>query len=154
MWHKKSTYIIGLLTVLLIGISLFVYIIMVPYTNYHNELDTIESTIIEQEGLKNVQSFEKYNGSEVYYIIQTKAKVYVYNQDLERVYRRNITRLAFDEVEGLFNKEDYESIKEELGYENEKLCYVYTLYTSSTVEYRYYNLESGQLMKMYSLKRN
>ncbi len=140
------------LSIILACILAFLFIFHIPYVNYHTELNSIQSKLIQQSHLENIESFSEYNSLDTYYIVTTNTMFYIYNHDLDCIYRKQLSKLVFEDIQDSIDLTVYEKVNQTYGYENDKPCLVYTLYLEDHINYRYYNLETGQLMKMYSLK--
>lgn len=153
---KKSiilTSTIIVLAMILCSLLFFIYTIHAPYTSYHSSIEAIKEEIIEEEHINYVKYFNAYNGEDTYYVIMNHRYCYVFSSSQRKIYKELLNNLKIDDVSNAVDQSNYSKIHYEYGYENNTICGVYRLETDTTVEYRYYNLETGQLMKDYRMKK-
>ncbi len=151
---RKLTIIIVLLVIILVALLFFIRVIHIPYTNYQNSLNSAQSIILNKGDIDGeIEVLTKYNTERSYYIVMTDDTVYVYSEGYAKLYEEELDQLEIDATIAAIDQSLYTKVDFEYGYENTKFCLVCKLYTDEQVEYRYYNLETGQLMKNYTFTK-
>lgn len=153
---KKWLWISGLLIVIIIGVSSFVYIkAMEPI----NEAEKIATKIAKEEAsITTVHDFSIYNGTKTYYIIQGKAsngKNMIVWIPEEKKDRNIIIRAANrgvskeDAIRIITEKKSPKEIKSvKLGMENNiPLWEVYYSSTEDSISYYYIDFATGRMLK-------
>jgi len=148
--------ILGLLVLLLVFVSFYVFGIHIPYIDHENDLVDIRNDIIEKNSLTYDNYFNEYDREATYYVIKVKVNgtsVYqAYDEDyaLKDTYTGEV--VSEDSVLETIKK-DYEITckSAEIGYESGRFLYCAKYQNDSHLHYFYYALDTGEFIKEYRL---
>lgn len=128
----------------------------VPYSQYHNGLEQIESQIIKENDYDEADYFYRYNGDKVYYIIHAsrgeKQQYAVFNE--KRKFIKSYSGEVVDKQQCIdaFEKKYKKTPDEvEIGYENEIFVYSLLYRGKDSLIYAFYGIDSGEFIKAYRI---
>ena len=164
MKKHKETIIIIILTIILMFVGFYTLFVHVPYYEYHNNLTAIKNHIVETNEYSYLDYFNEHKGKQVYYILKVVKNGYptyvAYDESLtfvdeyqgEVVPLTNVKEAILDKYKDVVEERDLDSI--EIGYENNKFVYSAKVLKDDSILYIYYDLDDGEFLKAYQLKRN
>lgn len=150
---KKYRFYIIFFTLLTILLSILIFIrtIHLPYYNQKNSVTKVKYDILSSMNLNEFESFEQYNGQNVYYIAKDTKYVYVFDESKQKIKQELVSDLKEEVIKQklieLYQIED--EINLTLGYENKVLSYLYIKKLDNQISYIYFNAITGELIKTY-----
>ena len=164
MKKHKDTIILIVLSIILVFVGFYTLFVHVPYYEYHNNLTAIKNHIIETNHYSYLDYFNEHKGKEVYYILKVVKSGYptyvAYDESMTLVdeYQGNVASLStvkaaiLEKYKDSLKEDDLETI--EVGYENNKFVYCTKVLEEDSILYIYYDLDDGEFLKAYHLKKN